>query len=253
MVNDVRFLASEWQVADDPNAGAAEELGRLLEQRGVDVGGDGVSGITPAEASTIASIESAELPLVIAEMQASSDNNTAEMLLREIGVATGGGGSSDAGAAAVLAALAELGHDTAGIVVDDASGLSNENRVTCRLLVDVLAQHRPGDEFSSGLPLAGDQSTTLRDNFIGSPVEGRLYGKTGTLHNEPYNADPPAVKALSGYVTVEGGGTIEYALILNSAGTLTEQTVYRPIWNEFARVLGTYPAGPTATALGPRQ
>jgi serine-type D-Ala-D-Ala carboxypeptidase/endopeptidase (penicillin-binding protein 4) len=78
-----------------------------------------------------------------------------------------------------------------------------------------------------------------------------LYGKTGTLHNEPYNADPPAVKALSGYVTVDGGGTIEFSLILNSAGTLPEQTVYRPIWNAFADVLGAYPTGPTAAELGP--
>ncbi len=251
MVNDVRFLTDEWQPANDPNAGAAEELGRLLEERGVTIGGQGESGIAPADAAAIASIESAPLPMVIAEMQASSDNNTAEMLLKELGVAAGAGGSWESGAAATLAALAELGLDTTGVVIDDASGLSTENRATCRLLVDILSQHEPGDAFAAGLPLAGDQSTTLRDNFVGSPVEGRLYGKTGTLHNEPYNADPPAVKALSGYVTVDGGGTIEFSFILNSAGTLPEQTVYRPIWNEFARVLGTYPSGPTAADLGP--
>jgi serine-type D-Ala-D-Ala carboxypeptidase/endopeptidase (penicillin-binding protein 4) len=82
-------------------------------------------------------------------------------------------------------------------------------------------------------------------------MEDRLIGKTGTLHNIPFNADPPAVKALSGYLPVEGGGTIEFALILNSAGTLTEQTVYRPIWDAFAEVLASYPAGPTAAELGP--
>ena len=65
MVNDVRFLTSEWQTANDPNAGAAEELGRLLEQRGVSIGGEGVSGTAPADAAAIASIESAPLPDVI--------------------------------------------------------------------------------------------------------------------------------------------------------------------------------------------
>lgn len=251
MVNDVRFLTSEWQTANDPNAGAAEELGRLLEARGVVLGGEGAAGTAPADVPTIASIESAALPDVITEMQATSDNNTAEMLLKELGAASGAGGTWEAGAAAVIAALADMGFDTSGVVVDDGSGLSSENRVTCRLIGSILSEYEPGDEFAAGLPLAGDQSTTLRDNFVGSSVEGRLYGKTGTLHNEPYNADPPSVKAISGYVTVDGGGTIEYSLILNSAGTLPEQTVYRPIWNAFAEVLGGYPSGPTAAELGP--
>ena len=251
MVNDVRFLTSEWQTANDPNAGAAEELGRLLEERGVSVGGEGVAGDTPADAAVIATIESAPLPDVITEMQATSDNNTAELLLKELGVASDAGGSWESGAAAVIAALADMGIDTTGVVVDDGSGLSNENRATCRLMAEILNRYEPGDEFAAGLPLAGDQSTTLRDNFVGSSVEGRLYGKTGTLHNEPYNADPPAVKALSGYVSVDGGGTIEFSLILNSSGTLTEQTVYRPIWNAFAEVLGDYPSGPTAAEFGP--
>ena len=73
--------------------------------------------------------------------------------------------------------------------------------------------------------------------FVGSAVAGRLLAKTGTLGNAPFNADPPAVKALSGYLPVDGGGTIEYALVLNSAGTLADQTVYRPIWDAFAEVL----------------
>ena len=92
MVNDVRFLTDEWQPANDPNAGAAEELGRLLEERGVTIGGQGESGTAPADAAAIASIESAPLPTVIAEMQATSDNNTAEMLLKELGVAAGPAG-----------------------------------------------------------------------------------------------------------------------------------------------------------------
>jgi D-alanyl-D-alanine carboxypeptidase/D-alanyl-D-alanine-endopeptidase (penicillin-binding protein 4) len=249
-VNDARFMTDDWQVANDPNAGAAEELGRLLEERGVTVGGDGASGVAPAEATSIASIQSAPLPLVIAEMQATSDNNTAEMLLKELGAASGGAGSSAAGAASAMAALGELGFDTTGVVIDDGSGLSNENRATCRLLTGILEQHEPGDEFAAGLPVAGE-SGTLAEIFVDSPVAGRMVAKTGTLHNEPYNADPPSVTALSGYLPVEGGGTIEFAFIMNSPGTLAEQTVYRPFWDAFANVLAGYPAGPTAAELGP--
>lgn len=250
LVNDARFLTDDWQVANDPSAGAAEELGRLLEERGITIGGDGTAGTAPVEATSVASIESAPLPLVIAQMQATSDNNTAEMLLKEMAVVSGGAGTTAAGAAAATAALAELGHDTTGVVIDDASGLSNENRVTCRLLAEILEQHEPGDDFAAGLPVAGETGT-LAEIFLESPVAGRLVAKTGTLHNEPYNADPPAVKALSGYLPVDGGGTIEFAFIMNSVGTLPEQTVYRPFWDAFGNVLATYPAGPTAAELGP--
>ena len=257
LVNDARFADApvpsieNWQVADDPSAGAAEELARLLEARGITIAGEATSGTAPADLTVVASIDSAPLPAVINEMQASSDNNTAEMLLKELGVASGGEGTTAAGAAAVTTALGNLGLDTTGVVVDDGSGLSNENRVTCRLLAGILAAHEPGDEFATGLPAAGQEGTTLSDVFVGSAVEDRLVGKTGTLHNEPYNADPPAVKALSGYLPIEGGGTIEFALVLNSTGTLTEQSVYRPIWDRFAEVLASYPAGATAAELGP--
>ncbi len=88
--------------------------------------------------------------------------------------------------------------------------------------------------------------------FTDSEVAGRLIAKTGTLANAPFNADPPAVKSLSGYLPVDGGGLIEFAFVLNSPGTLTDQSVYRPIWDSFAEVLAAYPSGPSAADLGPR-
>ena len=95
-------------------------------------------------------------------------------------------------------------------------------------------------------------SGTLADIFTDSPLAGKLAAKTGTLGNAPYNADPPAVKSLSGYVPVEGGGAIEFALVLNASGTLTDQSVYRPIWNALAAVLATYPSVATPAQLAPR-
>ena len=250
LANDGRFLTDEWQVANDPNAGAAEEFGRLLEARGISVGGEATSGTAPEAATSVASIESAPLPLVVAEMQATSDNNTAEMLLKEMGVVAAQEGTTVAGASAATAAMTALGIDTAGMVVDDGSGISNENRVTCRALAGLLEIYEPGDDFAAGLPIAGETGT-LADVFGDSPVAGRLVGKTGTLGNVPFNADPPAVKALSGYLPVAGGGTIEFAFVMNSPGTLTDQSVYRPIWDAFAELLAAYPSGPTAADLGP--
>ena len=80
--------------------------------------------------------------------------------------------------------------------------------------------------------------------FTGSAVEGRLQAKTGTLGNAPYNADPPAVKSLSGYLPVDGGGAVEFSLILNAAGTLTDQSVYRPDLGPLRRGPGDVPQRP---------
>ena len=138
-----------------------------------------------------------------------------------------------------------------GVVLDDGSGLSNDNRLTCQVLLGVLGRHTPTDAFGAGLAVAGETGT-LSDVFTDSPVSGRLLGKTGTLGNAPYDVDPPAVKSLSGYLPVDGGGAVEFALVLNAAGTLTDQSVYRPIWDRLAEVLATYPSGPTPAVLGPR-
>ncbi len=253
LVNDARFLTDDWQVANDPNAGAAEEFGRLLEERGITIGGEVTDGHCAGRRRRSSPRSTRNhYRRSSPRCRRSSDNNTAELLLKEMGVSSGaGGGTTAAGASAASAALAAMGFDTTGVVIDDGSGLSNNNRVTCRLLAGILERYEPGDQFAAGLPVAGQEGTTLSDVFVGSALEDRLIGKTGTLHNIPFNADPPAVKALSGYLPVEGGGTIEYAFVLNSTGTLTEQTVYRPIWDAFAEVLATYPSGPTAAELGP--
>jgi D-alanyl-D-alanine carboxypeptidase/D-alanyl-D-alanine-endopeptidase (penicillin-binding protein 4) len=135
-------------------------------------------------------------------------------------------------------------------VLADGSGLSLDNRITCAALASVVQRYDSDSPIGLGLPIAG-QTGTLSDVFVDHPVAGRLTGKTGTLNNPPFNTDPPAVKALSGYLPIEGGGEVEYVLILNGP-TISDQSEYRPIWDQLADTLDTYPAGPTPAELGPR-
>jgi len=58
------------------------------------------------------------------------------------------------------------------------------------------------------------------------------------------------VKALAGYLPVEGGGAVEYVLILNGP-TISDQSEYRPVWDDLVDTLDTYPSGPTPAELGP--
>jgi D-alanyl-D-alanine carboxypeptidase/D-alanyl-D-alanine-endopeptidase (penicillin-binding protein 4) len=248
LVNDARQTGDGFKAAD-PAEGAARELVQLLGARGITVSGGSGVGTAPADAGVLASVTSAPMSAVVQEMLGASDNNTAEMLVKELGFVGAGSGSREAGLGVIDQTLRSWG--LAGFQLADGSGLSNDNRVSCTVLSAVLGRHAPDDALGAGLPVAG-VSGTLADVFTDSPVAGRLRGKTGTLGNPPYDQDPPAVKSLSGYLPVEGGGTIAYALILNGSGTLADQGVYRPLWDALAATLAEYPAGPTPAELGPR-
>lgn len=251
VANDARRTGSQARVPD-PATGAAEELAALLADRGVTVGRGAAAGTTPSDATTIASVTSAPMTAVVAEMLGTSDDNTAELLVKELGVAAGTGGTRGAGLEVVRQTLESWGVATASLALADGSGLSSDNRLTCDALVAVLARGTPDGALGAGLPVAG-RSGTLSDVLADSPVAGRMQAKTGSLGNPPLGVDPPAVKALAGYVPVDGGGALDFALILNSAGEdLTVAGSYVPIWERLAELLAAHPAGPPAEQLGPR-
>lgn len=248
LANDGRVLGEDLRV-DEPNAGAAREFTRLLRDRGIVVDGDAVASSGAGDGlAEVASIDSAPVTDVVAEMLTNSDNNTAELLMKEIGLVESGEGTREAGAAAIMATLASWNVPTDGVVFGDGSGLGLGNRLTCDALVAVLQRSSPTDDMGAGLPVAG-RTGSLSDVFGDHPVAGRLLGKTGTLNNPPFNQDPPAVKALAGYLPVDGGGAVEYALILNGP-TISDQSEYRPIWSDLVDLLDTYPAGATPADLG---
>lgn len=248
LVNDARVLGDD-QRGSDPASAAAREFVRLLGEVGVAVSGGAGSGPAPVTAVEFARIESAALPAVIEEMLTTSDNNTAELVVKEIGVAVAGVGTRQAGLDAIVARLSSWGIDTAGLVLGDGSGLSLDNRLTCGQLLGVLQRPDIGPTISAALPVAG-RTGTLSEVFVDSEVAGRLRGKTGTLNNPPFDQDPPAVKALAGYLPVEGDDPIEYVLVLNGP-TISDQREYREIWAELVAALVSYPAVATPTQLGP--
>jgi D-alanyl-D-alanine carboxypeptidase/D-alanyl-D-alanine-endopeptidase (penicillin-binding protein 4) len=250
LVNDARVEGDDQRGSDPAEAGAREFV-RILAEQGITVTGGSGTGTAPADASELATIDSEPLSATIAEMLTNSDNNTAEMLVKEIGLSASGAGTREAGLAAISSTIEGWGVDTTGMQLGDGSGLSLDNRITCTTMLGVL-QHATFDSpLGAGLPVAGVAPGTLQDIFIDTPVQGRLRGKTGTLNNPPFNEDPPAVKALSGYLPVDGGGAIEYSLILNGP-TISDQSEYRPVWAELVNVLNSFPAVASPATLGPR-
>ncbi len=249
MANDSRVLGDPLR-GNDPNEAAAREFTLLLEARGVSVGESASAGTAPTGAVEVASIDSAPLTDVVAEMLGNSDNNTAELMVKELGLTVGAPGTREAGLGVIREQLVDWGVDVSQIVLVDGSGLSLDNRLTCDSILTVLQRTGFESAVGQGLPVAG-QTGTLATAFEDHPVAGRLRGKTGTLNNPPFNVDPPAVKALAGFLPVEGGSAVEYVLILNGP-TVSDQSEYRPVWEALADSLDTYPAGASPTDVGPR-
>jgi D-alanyl-D-alanine carboxypeptidase/D-alanyl-D-alanine-endopeptidase (penicillin-binding protein 4) len=211
--------------AADPAQHAAAVLTELLQARGVSVGGAPRSGAVPAGATEVARIESVPMAEVVGELLTTSDNNTGELLLKEVGLARGGVGSTAAGAEVVRQTLAGWGVPTAGVVVADGSGLDRGNRATCRELVAVLEQG--GAVVRAGLAVAGETGT-LSDAFTNNPVRGKLRGKTGTL---------TGVKSLAGFLDVPDH-ELGFALVLNVANA---DSAARPLWEQLGTAFATYP------------
>jgi D-alanyl-D-alanine carboxypeptidase/D-alanyl-D-alanine-endopeptidase (penicillin-binding protein 4) len=228
-------------VATDPALGAAQLFTELLRERGVPVAQGAASG-TAAFTTEIAAVQSNSLSAIIEEMLLTSDNNTAEMLVKEIGLVDSGSGTTAAGTQVIINRLLGWGIPTDGIVIADGSGLSRDDRLTCAALVGLLAHGTVDDPLGSGLPVAAT-SGTLSDVFVGTPVAGTLKAKTGTLSG---------VKALSGYLPVVGGSTIQFSIVMNSPG-IDAGTAYLHVWQDLlAPALVTYPSAATIDQLAPR-
>lgn len=233
---------AEWDPLDVPYAepalGAAGMLTDLLRQRGVNVAGDAASGLSPASSAPIAAIDSPPMADLVSQMLRESDNGTAELLTKELGLRVGGEGSTAAGRAAISSTLASLGLPTDGLVVADGSGLDPANRVTCRLLHEVLEATDDGDALDRGLAVAGVTGTLAR-RFVDTPVSGQLRGKTGSIRG---------VASLSGFVATRDGSELTFSSIQNGIDRFDDGL---PFQDTLGAVLADYPALPSFEEIGP--
>lgn len=237
LVNDGAVVGQPMK-PENPAVGAAMELRSLLGARGVFVAQEPRYETTlPNGAIDIASITSAPLSTIVREMLVNSDNNTAEMIIKEIGFARKKSGSTVAGLSVVQEQLAAWKLPTASTVAD-GSGLSSNNRTSCANFMQILGSLE--SVLPNLLPVAGSTGT-LRSVLGDSPVKDRLVAKTGTL---------TGVKALVGYLPLQGNPAVRFALIMNSDG-IDNQGEYRPVWNALGSALDRARAMPTAQDLLP--
>jgi serine-type D-Ala-D-Ala carboxypeptidase/endopeptidase (penicillin-binding protein 4) len=168
----------------DPALTTGARLATLLAARGVTIA-DGVRRASiPGTGRDAGYVESAPLSRIVAEMLTSSDNFTAETLLRDlaVGAVAGQPATTDLGTRLVVHEMTVLGIPGDGIVMHDGSGLDPADRVSCATMLGVveLASQPRFAAVDAGLPVAG-RTGTLVGRFVGGPLAGKLRAKTGSI------------------------------------------------------------------------
>ncbi|MDB9525377.1 D-alanyl-D-alanine carboxypeptidase/D-alanyl-D-alanine-endopeptidase [Oscillatoria sp. CS-180] len=139
-----------------------------------------------------------------------SNNLYAEALLKQLGrQQVNATDATEAGIAATLAILRDLGLDPAEVVMFDGSGLARKNLITPAAMVDVLqgmTRSPQAETYRNSLAIAG-RSGTLRNRFRDTPVEGRLVGKSGAISRN---------FALAGYLDPENYSPLAFSIFLNN-------------------------------------
>lgn len=196
----------------DPGLAFLERFRVVLQSHRIQVSRLSVVG-TPSPQSgetLIASVPFPSLSTLAAEANQQSNNLYAETLLRLMGSAGQPLGEStpDRGLRVLKQTLTRLGVDPNGYQLADGSGLSRKNLVSPKAMVETLraiAQSPNRDAFRASLAVAG-QSGTLRQRFLGTPIAGHFYGKTGTLEG---------ISALSGFLELPSSPPFVLSILVN--------------------------------------
>jgi len=156
-----------------------------------------------------------------------SDNALSDRLSRIAAKAAGFNGNTEGIAAVYAKVLADLQIDSTKLVVKDGSGLSHDNRLSAKLLGDLLVKIYKDPRFAAvieSLPDGGINGT-LNERFVKTAPNavGLVHAKTGTLNG---------TVTLAGYIE---SGDREYVFVVladrlsrtNSAAKIARDTLDR--------------------------
>lgn len=187
-----------------------------LRYRGITVTRGVATGRKPTDAMVVGTVSSVPLRSIVRFMNRTSDNFTAEILLKDLGRLRGGYGSTARGARVVRSQVARLGVDVADVRVADGSGLSSLNHTTTRNIAELVntADHTAGvtTSFVSSLAVSGRGDGTLEDRLTSYPYRGRVRAKTGTLNQ---------ASALSGFATRLSGSRYGFSVVTYDSGGIS--------------------------------
>jgi len=165
----------------------------------------------------LATLQSPPFSIIAAQTLKPSQNQYTELILRTLGKtqsqpSTDSGRTRDdeeMGLEVVRNFLRQAGVTDSELNLNDGSGLSRNDMITADATVKLLTfmtKHKYFAQFRDALPIAGTDGT-LRNRMRGTPAEGNVRAKTGSLSS---------VASLSGYVTTAGGERLVFSMMLNN-------------------------------------
>jgi len=210
----------------DPDLYAARAFRQVLADSGISVTGttgstvDSLRYRVVREGPALAEVQSRPLAQWIFPILNTSQNWYAEMLLKQLGRQFGKAGSWSEGLAVERRFLIDsMGIDSTLFALSDGSGLSASNLVAplafTRVLQFVRHQSHYATSFEPGLPLSGSTGS-LRNRFVGTPLEGRVRAKTGSISR---------VNTLSGYLEMPNGKVFAFSVQANHQAQGGHETI----------------------------
>ena len=192
----------------DPDAAYVAALTEALRERGITVGGQ-IGTPESEHADSLFTMMSVPLRDILPAILKPSQNQIAEVFLRTIGLERTGIGTADSGRRVIERQFTDWKIPSDGYVVRDGSGLSRNDLISPEAVVgilDVMRRSPNFDLFFQSLPIAGVDGT-IRTRMKGTPAEGNLHAKTGTLS---------MVRSLSGYVRTADNRLLEFSILCNN-------------------------------------
>ncbi len=222
---------------------AAQALKAALQRRGVAVRGQALAQPLPLSTLLVYRHESSPLSTYIQLINKHSDNERAQRLLTSL--TTSFGDSADREHSFLNDLWQQQDLYVGGMQVVEGSGLSAANRLSPAFVADLLVQMTSRPQalpvLLDSLAVAGVDGT-LRHRLRGTLAQGRLYAKTGTLHQ---------VSCLSGYVVVGEEVQMAFSVMMNNytcslskARRIQDEVALRLVQYALSQHLHSPPPGP---------
>ncbi|MCP3985167.1 MAG: D-alanyl-D-alanine carboxypeptidase/D-alanyl-D-alanine-endopeptidase, partial [bacterium] len=191
-----------------PTRYAAAVLRQQLGANGITLEGPTRRAPLPEDAQPVLTFEGFAVGRIVALFMKNSNNMIAEALVKLLGrESPAESGNWPRGLAAVREQLVGLGVDLTGVRLADGSGLSRNNRVSARVLVEVIRaadrRFEMAPDLLAALPIAGRDGTLEKR---ASATRDRLRAKTGLL---------TGVTALTGIARTARGRDVVFSILAN--------------------------------------
>ncbi len=220
----------------EPILFAKQTVKHILDKRHIILKGKMIEGHAPKDAKHIASIQSDDLTQIVAELLQNSNNLYASSLTKQLGYALTQEGSYKQGTFAIKKLLTKHTKlDNNQLVLSDGVG-TRYNLITAEQLVTLLTNiYHNKNLYPIALQALAQSgvSGTLQDRFKDTPLEKKVFAKTGTMHD---------VSSLSGYLIQENGNPLIFSILINGinkpnhVGRVLEDKILLAVYNNIAQV-----------------